>query len=104
MSTEVSPVKVNILDKEYRVACPENEKDALLRSANYLNTKMKEVRDTGKVIGVDRIAVMAALNIVHELLEQKSDNDSFSKTVGPRIKLMQDKINAALISSQQIQI
>ena len=75
MSKELSPVSVNILDKEYRVACPEHEKEALLTSANYLNTKMKEVRDTGKVIGVDRIAVMAALNMANELIRSKAKDE-----------------------------
>ena len=69
MSSGANVVTVHILDKEYRIACPPEEQDELLRSAKYLSKKMKEIRDSGKVIGTDRIAVMAALNISHELLK-----------------------------------
>ena len=65
---EPAAVSVRILDKEYFVACPPDERPALLESAEYLNKKMREIRDTGKVVGADRIAVMAALNMANELL------------------------------------
>jgi cell division protein ZapA len=58
-----NPVTVHILDKEYRILCQDGEQDDLLASARYLDMKMREIRATGKVIGSDRIAVMAALNI-----------------------------------------
>jgi len=57
-----------------QVACPEDEREALLESAELLNRKMREIRDSGKVVGVDRIAVMAALNLCHEMLQGKSSN------------------------------
>ncbi|MEW5973221.1 MAG: cell division protein ZapA [Pseudomonadota bacterium] len=66
------PVDISILDKEYRVACPPSERDALERSARYLDAKMREIRHTGKVIGNDRVAVMAAINITHELLQLRA--------------------------------
>ena len=69
MSKEPSTVKVNILDKEYLVACPEEEQDALLASAKYLNEKMRDIRESGKVVGIDRIAVMTALNLAHEVID-----------------------------------
>lgn len=65
------PVKVQILDREYLIGCPEDEKPALMRSAAYLNEKMQEIRDRGKVVGLDRIAVMAALNLAHEALQSR---------------------------------
>jgi len=64
----VEGVSIHILDKEYLVACPEDERQDLLASADYLDKKMREIRDSGKVVGQDRLAVMAALNIAHELL------------------------------------
>ncbi|MEW5972413.1 MAG: cell division protein ZapA [Pseudomonadota bacterium] len=73
MSTEPAvPVDITILDKEYRVACPESEREALERSARFLDGRMREIRHTGKVIGNDRVAVMAALNITHELLQLRA--------------------------------
>ena len=59
---------ISLLGREFRVACPEGEEKQLLASVDYLNRKLKEVRDTGKVVGNERIAIMAALNIAHELL------------------------------------
>jgi cell division protein ZapA len=66
-------VKIYILDREFVVACPEEERPALLQSAAMLNQKMQEIRDKGKVVGLDRIAVLAALNLTHELLRVKQD-------------------------------
>ncbi len=73
------PVKVNILGREFLVACPEEEKRSLLESASYLNERMREIRDSGKIVGVERIAVMAALNITHEMLQAKQGADSGSE-------------------------
>lgn len=73
------PVKVNILGREFLVACPEEEKRSLLESANYLNERMREIRDSGKIVGVDRIAVMAALNITHEMLQARESASSGSE-------------------------
>ncbi|MGD8429064.1 MAG: cell division protein ZapA [Ectothiorhodospiraceae bacterium] len=67
------PVKVNILDREYLVACPEEEKAGLIESASVLSERMRQIRDSGKIVGVDRIAVMAALNITFEMLQARRD-------------------------------
>ena len=61
-------ISVRILDKEYQVACPPSERTDLLDSAEVLNTKMREIRDSGRIVGLDRIAVMAALNMANDLL------------------------------------
>ena len=60
-------MSVRILEKEYIVACAPEERTELLDSAEYLNGRMREIRDSGKIVGLDRIAVMAALNLAHEL-------------------------------------
>src|SRR5690606_23959447 len=67
------PVKIYILDREFVIACPEEERPALLQAAAFLNQKMQEIRDKGKVIGIDRIAVLAALNLAHELQRTRQD-------------------------------
>lgn len=68
MSADPKGLDVNIMGREFRVACPEDEQKELLSSVEYLDKKMREIRDSGKVIGIERIAIMAALNIAHELL------------------------------------
>ena len=75
MNQEAStPVSVTVLDKEFRIACPPQERDALIRAARHLDNKMREIRHTGKVIGNDRVAVMAAINLTHELLELRDEH------------------------------
>ncbi|WP_166263324.1 cell division protein ZapA [Marinobacter caseinilyticus] len=76
MSQQPTTVEVDILDKEYLVACPDEARDALRQAARHLDAKMREIRASGKVFGTERIAVMAALNITHDMLEQHSMSDS----------------------------
>jgi cell division protein ZapA len=85
VSKDTGAVKVYILDKEYLVACPEEERDALKASAKYLNDRMTEIRGSGKVVGIDRIAVMAALNLAHEILEsgiKAAELDAYAGRIG----------------------
>ena len=98
-------ITVSILDKDYLIACSDEERHDLMRSADFLDKKMREIRDHGKVIGSDRIAVMAALNISHELLNQTSDNSKSggNEQIGTRIKGLQEKIEQALFKSQQME-
>ena len=71
MNADPKGLQINVMGREFRVACPENEQKGLLEAVDYLNKKMNEIRDNGKVIGLERIAIMAALNIAHELLATK---------------------------------
>lgn len=71
MSAEPKGLQINIMGREFRVACPEEEQKGLLEAVDYLNQKMHEIKDHGKVIGLERIAIMAALNIAHEFLATK---------------------------------
>jgi cell division protein ZapA len=98
------PVTVRILDKEFLVNCPENERDDLLASAELLNTKMREIRDTGKVVGIDRIAVMAALNMAHDLLDQRNHKQDIQQSIGTRIRTLQEKIELALNKGNQLEL
>jgi len=101
-------ITIHILDKEYLIACDEDERHDLQRSAEYLDKKMREIRDTGKIVGSDRIAVMAALNISHELLSQDGHQDNevakVDTNVGTRIRSIQEKIDDALYRSRQLEI
>lgn len=71
MNADPKGLQINVMGREFRVACPEDEQKGLLEAVDYLNKKMSEIRDNGKVIGLERIAIMAALNIAHELLATK---------------------------------
>ena len=97
-------VVVTILEKEYQVSCPEEEVEALTKSARYLDQKMAEIRSSGKVVGLDRIAVMAALNIANAFL---NGQDTLSETQGvltDRITFLSDKVGSALAQHKQLDL
>jgi cell division protein ZapA len=99
-----SPVTVKILGKEYQIACPEEEKAALLASAQMVDKNMEDIRSTGKVVGVDRIAVMAALNIAHELIDSQSGEAQGSYQADLKISQLNDKLNAFLQEDRQLEL
>lgn len=101
MSTETSTLEVFILDKSYRINCPENEQESLRSSGQYLDRKMREIRSSGKVIGLERIAVIAALNITHELLNASRHMDSQSDSKAELAKLI-SKIEKTLDHYQSL--
>jgi len=74
--TGQTQVTVKILDRDYHVACPPEEREALLKAADLLSREMSEVRDSGRVVGMDRIAVMVALNLAHQYLQVESERDA----------------------------
>jgi cell division protein ZapA len=100
----MSRVSVRILEKEYQVACLPEERSELLDSAEYLNGKMREIRDAGNVVGLDRIAVMAALNLAHELLKQRGRGDSVDTDVGHKIRQLRERVEGALSRGQQLEL
>lgn len=93
-------VTVSILDKEYKVACPSGEKRALLDSAEYLDEKMRAIKDSGKTMGAERIAVLAALNITHELLTGTTIGGDIKDDLTPRLRSLSSKISASLEASR----
>ncbi len=103
-------VNVTILDKNYQVACPPEQQADLISSANYLDSQMRSIRDTGKVIGLERIAVMAALNISHELLRaSRSPGDASSTehhdaSSEAAFRNLNNKLEEALQKLRQIEI
>jgi cell division protein ZapA len=102
--SEQSRVSVRILEKEYFVACPHEERADLLDSAELLNGKMREIRDSGKVVGLDRIAVMAALNLANELLKTRGRDDGVAGDLGVRLRRLNDRLEAALTRGTQLEI
>ncbi len=101
---EPTRVTVRILEKEYFVACQPEERVNLLDSAAYLNRQMKEIRDTGKVMGADRIAVMAALNITNELLQLRERDSGTQAEFGNRLKTLRERVETALEKGQQLDL
>ena len=104
MNEMFAHVTIRILEKEYQVACPASEKADLMASAELLNKKMREIRDSGKVVGLDRVAVMAALNMANELLKRTGDEQQLKDIVGLRVKAMSERLDAALGPSQQLNL
>ena len=90
--TDAQPINISILDKDYKVACPAGEQSALLESAKFLDGKMREVRDSGTIMGAERIAVITALNLANELL----NSSNVDKELQPRLKNLESKISRVL--------
>ena len=101
---DVVPVTIRILDKEYQIACSDEERNSLLDSAQYLDNKMKEIRNSGKVIGSERVAVMAALNIAHDFLQTRLHAENSTSVDTKRIKTLQDKVETALTRCKQLEL
>jgi cell division protein ZapA len=104
MSNSTAQVSVRILDKEYQVACPASERTDLLDSAEVLNAKMLEIRDSGRIVGLDRIAVMAALNMANDLLHAQARDRVMEGDVSMRLKIISDRVDSVLGGSQQLDL
>jgi cell division protein ZapA len=96
MSDPARPLGVRILEKEYIVACSADERSELIDSAEFLNKRMKEIRDSGKIIGLDRIAVMAALNLAHEVIRMRARDTTAEHETGHRLKILRERVESAL--------
>ena len=104
MSEErVTRVSVRLLDREYQVACPADERSALLDSAEYLDAKMREVRDSGKVAGLDRIAVISALNLANELITLRRAGSTVDSDLGAKLRALRERVESALEKGQQME-
>jgi cell division protein ZapA len=103
-SREPAQVTVRILEKEYFIACPPEEREDLIESAAYLNARMREIRDSGKIVGLDRIAVMAALNIANDLLKLRARGQGSQAEMGQRIKILRERVESALEKGQQLEL
>jgi cell division protein ZapA len=98
-------IGVRILEKDYQVACLPEERTELLDSAEYVNAKMREIRDSANVVGLDRIAVMAALNLANELLRlRRREQADDAGDAGQKIRQMRERVETALTKGRQIEI
>jgi cell division protein ZapA len=94
--SEAKTLQIAIMGREFRVACPEDEQAGLLEAVDYLNRKMLEIRDAGKIIGLERIAIMAALNIAHEMLTMKVGGGFDMGDLKRRMTRMESVIDQAM--------
>ncbi|MCC6202064.1 MAG: cell division protein ZapA [Gammaproteobacteria bacterium] len=101
MNGRAQPVNITIFDKDYTVGCAEDERESLRRAVEFLNRKMVELRDGGKVIGSEQIAVMAALNIAHEYLDYRQRHERDAVEMDNGLRRIQDKIANALQRGRQ---
>ncbi len=107
MNDRTARVSIRILEKEYQVACPVEERTDLLDAAEYLNSKMREIRESGAVMGLDRIAVMAALNLSNELLKHKKTGGVGSDTEAElvdKMRLLRERVESAITRGKQMEI
>ena len=104
MDEQVTQVSVRILDKEYQVACPASQRTDLLDSAEMLNEKMREVRDKSGVVGLDRIAVMAALNMANDLLHAQARDEAIEGNFSDRLKVISDRVDSVLGDARQLDL
>jgi len=96
MSENSIPVTVRIADKEYKISCPEGEHESLLASARRVSADMKTMRESGKALGSEKIAVMVALNIAHELINAEGAFNSDDTNLSERLDSLQQSVDVAL--------
>ena len=97
-------VSVKILEKESQISWLASERNALLDSAEALNKKMREIRDSGKGVGLDRIAVMAALNMAHDLIQAETKDQVIENSLGIRLKTMADQVDSVIGNNKQLEL
>jgi cell division protein ZapA len=104
MSPASGPVSIQILDKEYLIACPPEEREDLLAAAVYLNARLREIREGGKVIGSERQVMMAALNMANEISKSKGREQRNNADTGARVKVMRERVERALQQGRQLEL
>ena len=102
MADGAKTIDVELLGRSYRVACNDGEREALMQAVAYLDGKMNEIKAAGKVSGGERIAVMAALNIAHELLSTKLGGGYDVGQVKRRIGALESKLDSALAQQEKL--
>ena len=96
MNTSTEPVKVNILDREYQFGCPDEEREALKEAARQLDESMREIRDSGRLMSLERIALQAALNYCHEAVNLRNSAANRDDKIDSKIRMLADQLDQAL--------
>lgn len=101
---KATPMNISILGKEFQVASPESEHSKLLEAAQFLDARMNEIRGNGKVLGIERIAVMAALNLSYELINSPSFDSEGAEKLSQRLDSLDLRLDSALKNSEQMKL
>lgn len=104
MSETTTSVQVKILEKEYQINCPTADQEALMKSAHYLDENMRKIKERGNIHGGEKIAVIAALNITHDMLKKNRLINETRHINAQQIKELEDKVDLALGKSRQLEI
>ena len=104
MSEQNTSVQVKIMDKEYQVNCPPADKEALIKSAHYLDENMSKIKGRGNIHGIEKIAVMAALNITHDMLRKNRLINETRHATAQQVQDIETKIDSAIAHSRQLEI
>jgi len=100
----IAQVNVKILEKDFQLGCSPEERGDLLDSVELLNSKMREIRDSGKVTGIDRIAILAGLNLANELIKSSGKGDALEHDAKQQVQAIREQVETALQSSQQLEL
>ena len=104
MNDENNLISVKILDREYTVRCPKNEGKTLQEAARYLDEQMSVVRQSGTITSTDRVAVVTALNLTHELIELRKQKTEYVDEVRNRVQKLQNKIENFLAAEEELTV
>lgn len=104
MNAENKTLTVSIVGKDYQVACPAGEEESLREAAHYLHTLMESIRASGRVVGLDRVAVMAALNVSNELLQSKNLQAAAQAKAVAQVQTLSDRVADAISANKQMHI
>lgn len=100
MSSSAEPVKVTILERQYQFACPEDQREALKTAARHLDESMREIKDSGRLMSLERIALQAALNYCDEVLKLRHSVDARKDTIDNKIRMLADQLDEALADDE----
>lgn len=104
MSNPDNTIAVSIMDRTYHIKCPQEEASQLYESAQYLNTEMKKISESSQSCNVERLAIVAALNITHELMSYKNQRNTYVDVMHEQIKSLQQRIQKFLSTKEEVTI
>lgn len=102
MDDPVETLPIRVLDKEFQVSCPKSEQADLLKAASLFDARIKAIRASGKVVGLERMAIIAGLNITHEMIQATSITEG--KDTKALLKSVNNKLDNALKNAKQLEI
>lgn len=102
--SEANAVTVTVFQKEYKIACPPDAEDELIESATLVDRKMREIREAGRSVGQDRIAIIAAINIAYELLQSRTAHQSGIDEVTGDLSRLREEVEGALFQGRQLEL